>query len=135
MPLDESAVLQGMEIIATNPHLDYRYRVSAAVDIAKVDSEASQRLLKSLMSVRALALHLTDAVEHGNDAALSSLWCLTRDKSLTVADRFDAADALASVNDDAGTEAFQDLSSDPTLTTEQRSKAAAEAAALAGHRH
>lgn len=135
LPLDESAVLQGMEIIATNPHLDYRYRVSAAVDIAKADSEASQRLLKSLMPVRALALHLADAAEHGNDAALSSLWCLTRDKSLAVADRFDAADALASVNDNAGTEAFQDLSSDPTLTTEQRSNAAAEAAALAGHRH
>ena len=133
--LDESAVLQGLEIIAANPHLDHRYRVPAAVDIAKVDSETSQGLLKSLMPVRALALHLADAAEHGSDAALSSLWCLTRDKSLAVADRFDAAGALASVNDDAGAEAFQELSSDQTLTTEQRSKAAAEAAALAAHRH
>ncbi len=135
LPLDESAVLQGLKIITTNPHLDLRYRVSAAVDIAKVDSETSQRLLKSLMPVRALALCLADAVEYGNDAALSSLWGLTRDKGLAVADRFDAADALASVNGDAGAEAFQDLASDQTLTTEQRSKAAAEAAALAGNRH
>jgi hypothetical protein len=115
--LDESTVLQGLKIIAANPHLDHRYRVSAAVDIAKVDSGTSQGLLKSLMPVRALALHLADAAEHGNDAALSSLWCLTCDKSLAVADRFDAAGALASVNDDAGTEAFQELSSDQTACT------------------
>jgi hypothetical protein len=105
------------------------------VDIAKVNIETSQRLLKSLMPVRDLALHLADAAEYGNDAALSSLCYLTRDKGLAVADRFDAADALASVRDDAGAEAFQGLASDQTLTTEQRSKAAAEATALTGHRH
>jgi hypothetical protein len=135
LPSDESAMLRGLKIIVTNPHLDYRYRVSAAVDIAKADSETSQRLLKSLMPVRDLVLHLADAAEYGNDAALSSLWSLARDKDLTVADRFDAANALASVNDETGAEAFQDLASDQTLTTEQRSRAAAEAAALKGHRH
>jgi hypothetical protein len=135
LPLDESALLQGLKIIATDPYLDHRYRVSAAVDIAKVNIETSQRLLKSLMPVRDLALHLADAAEYGNDAALSSLCYLTRDKGLAVADRFDAADALASVRDDAGAEAFQGLASDQTLTTEQRSKAAAEATALTGHRH
>jgi hypothetical protein len=131
--LDESAVLQGLEIIATNPHLDGRHRVSAAADIGQIDRDAGQRLLKSLMRVPRLALHLADAANRGSEAALTSLWYLIRDTSLAVADRFDAADMLASVDLDACAEAFQDLSSDQTLTIEQRSKAAAEAAALTRH--
>jgi hypothetical protein len=35
LPLDVSAVLQGLGIIATNPNLDHGYRVAAAADIAK----------------------------------------------------------------------------------------------------
>jgi len=121
----DDTILEGLALIIQNRNLTDGARLHAAALAAMSEGEPAYRQLLKQWSSADLTALLGEEAAHGIAEAWSVLWRMVTDPDLAPDRRFNAADELATLDDDSGVSALRILADDPDLDARYRRRAAA----------